>query len=257
MNTHPRRILGAFLPLACLLAALLPGPVRAQTDEEHAALRRESPEFNQAERELSDTWKALTQALPDAERKALVESQRTWIRTGRKQYAQEEARARGVSLVQGYVDSTRERTRMLKRYQAQILNEGSPVIVEGTVALVRDAGGAFWTLRKEDAALPYVLGSEQELAGMAADLRRCEQGRARVRVIGYLQALDAFAPSRGLTLEPLAGASAGAPGPAAPQAAAPAPPPVVIEAPSQPDFTPQKSPAMRVPEVPDPTGGPL
>lgn len=261
MNTHPRRFLAALLPLACLLAALLPGPVRTQTDEEHARLRSESPEFNQVERELSDVWKALTQLLPDQERKALVESQRIWIRTGRKQYAQEEARANGASLAQVYVDATRERTRMLRIYLAQALQPDSHVKVEGLVVSGRDAGGLYWALQGNGLALPHFLAHESELAGepqLLGQLRLLGRSRAPVRVSGFLRALDAFAPARGPTLEP-----AGTPAPAASQAQAaplpqaPAQPPVILEAPAQPDIDPKNTPTPRLPDVQDPSGGPL
>lgn len=255
-SARPASILLSIVLIGMLSASFVAG----QTDEEHTRFRQQSPEFNRVELELSNTWKALTNILPENDRLALIEVQRAWIRTGRKQYAMRIMHDKNTTEVQGYTEATRERTAMLRTYLQQMLHPDSPISVTGVIESRIDSNGPYWMLQCPDLALPYMLGHESELVGnptLREQLKAHENHPVSVEVRGFLISLDAFALAKGLGLTSSAGSITTKDIPRSSTPADQHHPMIELPATTQPDIPTQRpSPQPpRMPEIQDQSGG--
>lgn len=101
---------------AVLLILLLVGPAFALSDADYKILRKNSPDFLQADRELAQVWDGLKDVLTGREFEQLRKEQRQWIKSGRDRAARKLMREEGYTFEEAYTEATRERVDALKKY---------------------------------------------------------------------------------------------------------------------------------------------
>ncbi len=101
---------------AFALVLLLVGSAFALSDADYKILRKNSPEFLQADRELSQVWDDLKDVLSGREFDKLRKEQRQWIKSGRDKAARKLMRDEGYTFEEAYTEATRARVETLKKY---------------------------------------------------------------------------------------------------------------------------------------------
>lgn len=101
--------------LVLVVAVFSVPPAFALSDAEYTEMYRTSPYFKAADDALTQTWKETTRGLSPKDKKALLQEQRQWVRSGRDEEAQSLMR-QGIRKDCAYAKANQSRIASLRAF---------------------------------------------------------------------------------------------------------------------------------------------
>ena len=99
-----------------ILLGVLVIPAFALSDAEYLKMKKDAA-FKKADRELTEAYKELREAMSEEDFKELKKDQLQWISKGRDKRANELIKKKGYSRVKAYTQATKERTQALREIE--------------------------------------------------------------------------------------------------------------------------------------------
>ena len=211
-----------FLTFTCCLAILFAFAPAAPAldDEEYKELLVTSPEYAEAEVNLSRAWKDLQQASaadPELAR-ALLADQHGWLESGRDAEAallmqvpaDQVAELTEYNLMPtrqtAYALATKERAGKLRIFTEQ-LTRNAPVPLIGRPALLEGESGGLYQFQVGAFRLPFTVCTEAQLTALAPEAQDALQGKLvsedtdMFTLTGYFKLPGVYQPDRNIRLQ--------------------------------------------------------